>query len=290
MNIRTSIYENHSSVLLTGGRSISEKCADIGNSVKKICCCTIAIFGDLLLLPVAGALALFAKCYKSNFDPTVKKIKKNKTPVLCIHGNGYNEMQWVFGRYFLGKKENCGSIFSLNLDGLISNNPNNGIEEYAKKVREKVLEIRQLTGRNDIILLGHSMGGLVAAHFAESLASGDSVQINKVITVSTPWKIPPRLKKLTKLTKRCAPSLFHAPKRYREMRDEENFLSNLRDKASKSPIKYYSIYSTGDPLVTGEVGKLSDLKPSRSYTCHGHYTPMGSPTIWKQIQTCIEEE
>ncbi|MBA3958593.1 MAG: alpha/beta hydrolase [Parachlamydiaceae bacterium] len=151
--VSSSASSNHTSL-----------CFKVCTTIQKICSFLYSVSCDVLLIPGAGILTLFTSCYKS--DPTVHNIRKDKTPILFIHGNGYNEMQWVVGRYFLSKDKELGSMFSLRLDGLLSNKSENGIEEYAAKVAVKVQEIANLTGLNDVTLVGHSMGGLVAAHYA----------------------------------------------------------------------------------------------------------------------------
>src|SRR5262249_43601080 len=117
---------------------------------------------------------------------------KDKVPILLIHGSRSNEAQWVVGRQFL-KKEEYGSVFSLNLDGLVSNDPKKGIEDYARKVSEKIAEIKARTGQNEVILIGHSMGCVVAGYYAEYLARSESTIVKHVISFASPWQGSPFL-------------------------------------------------------------------------------------------------
>jgi hypothetical protein len=108
---------------------------------------------EIIILPIIIILLLLAWCGVSfNYDPD-KNFKK-KVPILLIHGNGFNEIEWLIGRYYLNKQE-YGDIFSLNYDGLISNDNKMGICDYAKgKVRSKILEILKKTQNEEIILIG----------------------------------------------------------------------------------------------------------------------------------------
>jgi poly(3-hydroxyalkanoate) synthetase len=71
----------------------------------------------------------------------------------------------LIGRSFLNDKS-YGSIFSLNYDGIIGKyNPEKGIEDFTDVVRKKIIEIKKISNNNEIILLGHSMGGIISGYF-----------------------------------------------------------------------------------------------------------------------------
>jgi pimeloyl-ACP methyl ester carboxylesterase len=263
-------------------------------TVEKITCFALSILSDLVMTFFAAGLLLIAFCYKSNFDPSAEEVKKDRTPILMIHGNGFNEIQWVVGRQFLSGDQ-YGSVFTLNLDGLISNKTGLGIDDYAQKVNNKITEIKTLTGRNDITLIGHSMGGLVASYCAENLID-EKTQINQIITISSPWHGSPLLQYVTKITENFFPSLFKEPKRYRQMNNEDYFLDHLKKQVFKSEKEgkrnYYSIYSEADLAVLGESGRLHNKAKhinnrSKSYPFLGHFTPMVYFPLWKQIQIWV---
>lgn len=256
---------------------------------KKVFFYLIGAASDLALLPAAGILALFA-CYKSNFDPKVHQVKKDKVPILFIHGNGYNEMQWVVGRHLLSKDQELGSMFSLNLDGLVTNQINNGIDDYALKVAIKIEEIKKLTNRNDIIFVVHSMGGLIGTYYTEYLSEKQNTKVDRIIAISTPWSGSPTLNALTKITEYFFPSLFKTPKRYKQMRNEDNFLDDLKNKAVFSKkTKYYSLYSTADGFVPGDSGKLNDdPNCNEEYSWMGHYMPMVAFSPWRKIHSWLK--
>lgn len=283
--INPQIIENKELKLETEKNSFNF--SDIWKTAKKVAFFAVAFFGDLLILPFAGILTLHGLIFGTNMDPKDDEVKKNQTPILLIHGNGFNESQWIIGRQFL-KGEEFGSVFSLNLDGLISNKSENGIEEYAKKVSEKIEKIKKLTGRNDIILIGHSMGGFVGATYSEDMANEHNTNVTKMISISTPFRSPPLLAKLTSITGKAFPNLFKKPKRFKEMRNEDNFLTELGTKISNQQEKYYFIYSKSDIMVPGTRGKVDRQQDHiRQYSLHDHYTPMICPSVWHQVQNWI---
>jgi triacylglycerol lipase len=246
---------------------------------KKTAHFAVGFFSDLLLLLPASGITAYAACIKSNFDP--KNPSTHKTPILMIPGNGFNEMQWLYGRIVLQNK-NCGPVFTLNLDGLLTNKAENGIQQYADIVQTKMKEIRESTGNKKIVLIGHSMGGLVAGECERR----EKDNVEKVITISTPWNgTPPLLKFMTCIL----PSLFKKNQRYRDMRDENNYITNLKKDITTS--KFRTIYSTADEMVPDQTGSLGlDPKFTCEYNWLGHYSPMIVPSVWNKVLEWVQEQ
>lgn len=243
----------------------------------------VGLIGDLLVLPVAIILLIVAKCYKSNFNPTIEEMKANKKPlVLCIHGNNYNEMQWIFFRYFLGHKYH---IVTWNLDGLVICDPNKGIQEYADLSSLNSIELCKTVGYQEFVYVGHSMGGLVAARSALDIAAGASgIKVSKVITISTPWHGSTLLKTLTKWTRA---SIFHDPLRFKQMREEEGTLAAMRSQIAKSTLAFYVIHSEGDAFVNVREGLLG-YGAFYKHKFLGHLTPMISPSLIQEVERIID--
>lgn len=234
---------------------------------------------DIAFLPVAALLLLIA-CGKSNYDTSHPK--QDKIPILLIHGSGFNEIEWVASWPWLNKEE-YGSAFTLNLDDLVSNEDHMGIDDYAMKVRDKIRKIKQLTGQNEVILIGHSMGGLVAAHYAEEFATNEEMTINHVISIATPWNGAPILN--------CK-SENEKPKRYKQMSEGSAFLTELSHKALQSNANqlrtYYSIGSTTDFMVPGASGILTNNpNNNRIYSWLGHYGIIAYPGTWLTIRSWL---
>lgn len=244
----------------------------------------ISLLSDLLLLPIGGALTLHHMLSNPTLDPP--KPSQDKTPILLLHGSGSNESTWLLGRYFL-KKENYGSVFSLNYDGLLSNDPKKGIDDYAQnKVRQKILEIQQKTGQDRVILIGHSMGGLIAGFYAEHLADLDQIQVDHIISIASPWQGSPIIDRYMLGE--------NTSKRYRQMCTDSTFRKNLVEKIRqaerKGKRKYYSIGSHTDCLVPGMRGLVTeDPRRQRLYQSLGHCSVIASPFAWKQITTWLDK-
>lgn len=271
-----------------------EKMVEIATKIPRI---ILTILLDVLLLP--GALVLLlAACCKPNFNPKAEEVKYGKIPILLLHGSGFNQSEWVVGRQFL-KKEQYGSVFSLNYDGLVSNDPNKGIEDYARdKISAEVKRIKVLTGSDKVILMGHSMGGMIAGYYAEHFAEADEVNIEHVISIATPWQGTPMVDSFWKLGGRF--SKEKETKRHQQMSISggthayPNFRQTLVAKALESERrgvrKYYNIWSTTDYAVPGSQGNLTeDPRRQRSFSYLGHYALVAWPSVWLQTRSWLNE-
>src|SRR5690606_4658923 len=71
------------------------------------------------------------------------------------------------------------NIFTINLGSAFQD-----MDSCADKVHEMVEEIKRRTGRSDLKIVGHSMGGLVAIHYKQK--HPDDVEVKDIITLGTP--------------------------------------------------------------------------------------------------------
>lgn len=247
--------------------------------IRKVLC---GFLDTLMWMPALTATAFVALQGTECLNPSLEDMKRDKIPIFLLHGNGFNESQFLVARRHFAADDRCGSVFSFNLDGWLTNRKSQGIEAYALKLRDKVREIMRFFEHGKLCLVGHSMGGLVAAYFAEHLIDPD-LQVTKIITICTPWSPPPLLLSLTSLTQCWAPKLFLLPARWRQMRDEGGFVSALKQRCRGGPRArcYVAITSEDDVMVPAACASL-DLSPEQEFrfTFLGHYTCMLSPDLW----------
>lgn len=267
------------------------------STITKIPRIIMTILSEIIAAPCVFILLLLA-CAKTNFNPKPHQVKKNQIPILLLHGSGFNESEWIFGRQFLRKKE-YGSVFSLNLDGKISNDPNKGIEDYAQeKVRDEVKRIRDLTGCDKVILMGHSMGGMIAGYYAEHFSKDDGIKAEHVISLASPWHGAPLVDRSWKIGGIFAKR--HETKRHQQMSvsggtaSDPTFRRRLVAKAldseRKGLRKYYSLWSTTDYAVPKAHGDLTeDPRRQRSFNFLGHYSIAAWPGVWLQTRAWLDE-
>jgi pimeloyl-ACP methyl ester carboxylesterase len=274
-------------------QTTAEKMLEIATKIPRI---VFTLLLDTLLLPGALVLLLIA-CCKPNFNPSKKEIKQGKIPILLLHGSGFNQTEWIVGRQFL-KKSHYGSVFSLNYDGIVSNDPKKGIENYADgRISEAVKCIKRLTGSREIIIIGHSMGGLTAGHYAEFTAELDDVIVNHVISIATPWQGTPMIDYFWKLGGPF--SQRKETKRHQQMsvhggtHTHPNFRQDLVAQALRSERagkrRYYTISSSTDYAVPGGSGRLTeDPRRERTFNYLGHYAQVAWPSVWCQIRSWLD--
>jgi pimeloyl-ACP methyl ester carboxylesterase len=128
----------------------------------------------------AIGLAAMFPVLQTWFDPKEGDIDPDQTPILLVHGYLHNSSGWAYHRYQY-KKAGFQNVFTVNLG-----HPLHSIEDYSEVVKRKVEEIRQITGRNDVKLVGHSMGGVVSAHYALNHAKTEGVEVKDLITLGSP--------------------------------------------------------------------------------------------------------
>lgn len=103
-----------------------------------------------------------------------KQCVPGQIPIFLIHGYLYRSGGWAYIYYHL-RKRGYQNIYTINLGS-----PFQSIEDYAQAVKKKIDDI----GAPEIILIGHSMGGVIATYYDRHLAKPGSVK--QIITLGSP--------------------------------------------------------------------------------------------------------
>jgi hypothetical protein len=112
------------------------------------------------------------------FRPFHKWIADNPSslPVLLIHGYGCNSGFWHSMSKTLASKNM--THYAIDLEPLLG-----GIDEYVAAVHDAITEIRQETGSAKVIIVAHSMGGLVVRAYMRKHGCSE---VARAITLGTP--------------------------------------------------------------------------------------------------------
>lgn len=220
--------------------------------------CNIA---HLLLLPFA------------NLQYTPESKVKNSPPILLVHGFMHNQTDWLWFRQQLQHNSEIGPIYSLNLLSSF-----NSIATLAETLQHKIKEIQDETGHKSIILIGHSMGGLVASYYSEYLA--EKGEITKLISLGAPYQG-------TRL------SAFGTGKSIQEMSPNSDFLSKLLQRIQDSSIPYYYVASKIDNLVVPWKSAIPPhIKDNDDNIMilddHGHIRLLVSPRVIDQVTEWLQ--
>jgi pimeloyl-ACP methyl ester carboxylesterase len=126
----------------------------------------------------------------------------------------------------------------IGFDGLLQtvDSPEKYAEHIQDQVDEKIENLEEQYHPDEVVLIGHSMGGLTARYFVEELGYED--RIDKMITFGTPHQG----------TKTAEPfaALFDGAK---DLSRNSDFTDNLNENGVSDEIDYLSIYTADDPLV-----------------------------------------
>ena len=98
-------------------------------------------------------------------------------PVLLVHGVLCNAGVWARFARFL-RRQGIDGVFSLSYGPPLAS-----IESFAAQLAAKVDEVRATTGSRRVVIVAHSMGGLVVRAYLRRYGSGS---IARVLTIGSP--------------------------------------------------------------------------------------------------------
>jgi pimeloyl-ACP methyl ester carboxylesterase len=239
------------------------------------------VFRVIFLLPTYLIAALFFK--NANSDP--KKITNNKTPILLIHGSGACQRQWDIFRLFIQGKD-VGHVFSLNLNKSAFVNDKTNINNYAEKqIAEKINEMKKLYENagykmDEVVLVGHSMGGLVAGAYSTTQEEKTGVKVKALVAINSPWSGSP-LADVFLSEKTIPDNAFRTNSQYTKELREAVIKKSFKDKE----FKLYTVNSHLDPLVSVSSSSLEIAPSHQMYRyLHDHFTSMLDFNLARKIR------
>lgn len=204
-----------------------------------------------------------------NFQKPVGNLQGK--PILLVHGYCNDGSVWRYMKKRIAEA-GMGPIYTVDLGS-----PFRSIREYALKVKEKAEMIRQETNRSDLILIGHSMGGLVSSIYATDFAPPDTV--TDVITIGSP------------LGGTHIAKVGIGPNA-KEMRYKSELVEQLGEKIAKqSAIRFYHIGTNTDQLIIPAQSALLKFNAAREFFFEdiGHASMLMSPRVANLIAYWLKE-
>ncbi len=202
---------------------------------------------------------------------------ENDVVTILLHGSGYNESEWLLGQLILP------NVYTFNYAHLFGNDATHDIRDYAEGiVAQKIKAICNTCKINKVNIIGHSMGGLIGAHYAEFVASKDNIHVSRIVTIGTPWQGTPVINKL--------PLSISSAKRYQDMMHQSKFLQLLIP-AVESSInsrlrQYFCIGSPNDLMVPNKSWYIDNTHVTHmAFPYNGHYSLIANYKVWQSI--CI---
>lgn len=190
--------------------------------------------------------------------------KNNKKAIFLVHGYLNNSNIWCyFGKYL--SKKGLGPIYTINLGG-----PFHSIEEYAKKVKEEIEKKKDL---KEIILIGHSMGGLISWYSA--LRENIKVKITHIVSIGVPFE-------------GTKAAIFGFGKCTKQMRYRSTFtLSLKRDILKEKKIKFFHVATTLDQIIIPYESAILDKQRCLLVEDLGHASLLFSKRVAEKVYTWL---
>ena len=141
---------------------------------------------------------------------------------------------------------------------------------------ELAVALRELPGRQEIILICHSMGGLVARH---CVRNNVDIPVRKVITLGTPHH--------GTTNSRLAPDKSTSAK---EMAPGSDFLKALSTPSEAVPgVQFYSIWTPTDGVVSPAESSVMCGAVNYTVTAMGlnHVSLLASDTVYSHIRDIV---
>lgn len=219
----------------------------------------------LEILATLRAVFLSIGLFWKRWDSELAVWQTPKRPILLVHGFCHNQTGWGFLRRRLAEA-GLGPVYSLNLGG-----PFERIEVFAERVARKAARIEAETGIKELVLIGHSMGGLVSAYYTEHLAPEGKV--TDVIALGSP------------LNGTLLGALGHAITAI-QMTTGSPLTRDLTARMAANPrVRYYQVASTLDNMILPARAALvgDNAERQRMLDDHGHVMLIFSRRVADQI-------
>lgn len=193
-----------------------------------------------------------------------------KTPILLIHGYSHDAGAWYLHRQNL-VDAGFGPVYVIDLGS------HHSIEDYAERVKIKVHKIALQTGTRDIVLIGFSMGGIVASYYALHLADKETVK--GVVTLGSPLEG-------TRM------AIFGSGECSRQMHYRTPFITALKARiVDNKTIPFWHIGSWADPTI--RPAPSAWLEGGRSHSTvlddMGHLAMLYSDKISKKLVVSLKD-
>jgi triacylglycerol esterase/lipase EstA (alpha/beta hydrolase family) len=190
-------------------------------------------------------------------------------PVLLIHGVLVNDGVWLFARRRLSRR-GLGPIYTMNYGP-----PFADIEDFAVQLATRIERVCAATGAKQVVLAGHSMGGLVSRAYLRRFGAD---RVAKLITIGTPhhgsvlaWSFPGR--------------------GLEQMRPGNAWLAELNRRESEySAVPIVSIWSRHDNMVAPQASSELACAESVPLVGIGHNSLIGDGQVIERLTREVEAE
>ena len=193
----------------------------------------------------------------------------NGVPILLVHGFFSNRGMWVSFRQRLAAA-NLGPVYTVSLEPL-----NGSIDAMATSLEKRIEEIVGATGNEKIIVVAHSMGGLVTRAY---MAQVGADHVARFITLGAPHHG----------SRIAALGLFECAD---QMRYQSPWIEMLEDMEAARPpdVPTLSIYTQNDDLVYPPESSVLEWAENVPVSAVGHVALMFSEAVADRVIAAIRK-
>lgn len=210
--------------------------------------------------------------------------KNSKNPILLIHGSGASHAEWLVCKKYITKALHKHDIyaFSMTNNRVPSKMDNHVIEEFTNRTIPNLEKIYHKYNKS-VILIGHSMGGLVAVDLLREYSD----MIKSIITISSPLQGAPLLTKFP-FNKLCNSN------RHKQMTPESIFIKKMHNLAMNTSVKILCYGSANDIHVPSAYAQFPvDIMHNKKYdkmviSGYGHGSIIDNGEIWNNIMLWLD--
>jgi pimeloyl-ACP methyl ester carboxylesterase len=183
-------------------------------------------------------------------------------PVLLLHGVGCNAGVW-FGMQGYLNEQGVGPAYALSYGPPLA-----PIESFADQVAQKVAAIRGATGAKQVVLVAHSMGGLVGLAY---LRRHGGASVRRLITIGTPFH-------------GSRHAYMMLGQSLAQLRPGSKFLADVDmpdDPSAGVPV--VSLWSWHDSMVTPQLSARLDWADNIPVAGIAHNALIGDRSVWVRV-------
>lgn len=226
------------------------------------------VFAATLLIRETLSLAMTVIAHPTGWLPERTPPEGNQRPILLLHGLFHNRSCWWLIKRRL-EQAGLGPIHTLNLNTWRSD-----IEPLTEQVAKMIDQLRREQGIEQVDLVGHSMGGLIARNYIQ--LRGGASKVRNCICIASPHE-----------GSRLAP--FALTPLAQVLMPGSEFLQRLASAERPAGLRILNLYSRHDNLVIPVESALLDGTPSVEISEIGHSCLLYSRRVADRIIDSLRE-
>lgn len=217
--------------------------------------------GEVFAVAASWPLIALHRLVMRDPDPAPAQL-----PIVLVHGVLVNDGVWFMMRRYLAR-HGIGAVYTVNYGP-----PYGDIDHFAEQLSAKIESVCATTGAARVLIVGHSMGGLVARAY---LRQRGPARIERILTIGTPHH-------------GSVLAWIYFGRCLAQMRPGNAWLVELnREEAKPSPVPIVSIWSRHDSLVVPQASSELACAENVAVVGVGHNALLGDRGVMELVVKII---